>query len=389
MLTDTKIRQTKPAEKPIKLTDSHGLYLLIKPNGSKLWHYRYRIDGKENIFSIGSYPEVSLAEARQTRDEAKKLVKQQIHPARQRKEEKKQRQYENRNTFRHIAAEYIESKKDTSKTNQDGIQYILNEYVFPEIGDLPIKQITPQHVLKILTQCKETEFKILGTRVRQHIGGVFRLAIMTMRANYDPTLLFHHFFESYETDNATPLSKEEITLLWRHIPNSAATQKTKYAILLLMYTFVRFVELRRATWDEIDFEEKLWRIPARKMKKRRPHIVPLSNQVIEILNKMYDEASDKNGLIFKSKITENGMISPSVADDFMLRAGIQNHSGHDFRATASTFLNEFGIDERLIEMQLAHVQKDKTKAAYNHAKYLEKRREMMQNWADFVDSLKP
>lgn len=210
-----------------------------------------------------------------------------------------------------------------------------------------------------------------------------------MRADYDPTLLFHNFFESYETDNATPLSKEEITIIWQHLSNSSASQNTKYAVQLLLYTFVRFIELRRAKWEEIDFEEKLWRIPARHMKKRRPHLVPLSDQVIKLLKEMHSQTSDTNGLILKSQVSEKGMISPAVADNFMLSAGIKNHSGHDFRATASTFLNEFGVDERLIEMQLAHVQKDKTKAAYNHAKYLDKRREMMQNWADFVDSLKP
>lgn len=386
MLTDSKIRQTKPADKPVKLTDSNGLYLLIQPNGSKLWRYRYRIGGKENTFAIGSYPDISLAQARIERDQARQLVKQGIHPAQNRAAKLAEQISQNADTFASIAEDFISEKSQSGDVSIEHIQSIrsnFKRYVYPTIGPLPIRSITPQHILTCLQKCQHVP--TVAVNVRSQTSAVFRKAILTLRADSDPTIHFANYFkqQNHETEHAEPMSKETLKRLV-HLLDSSPNIRTlnKLAVKFLLYTFVRTVEMRRAEWQDWQPENKLLVIPKGKMKKKRTHAVPLSHQATAILEAAKQE--QQNHHIFSGCFKD--MMDADAVNQTLARLNIP-HTGHDFRATASTYLNEMGFDERYIEMQLAHVEKNKTKAAYNHAQYLPQRREMMQAWADWIDAV--
>ncbi|MCG7657104.1 tyrosine-type recombinase/integrase [Wielerella bovis] len=385
MLTDTKIRQTKPSDKPIKLTDSNGLYLLVSLNGSKLWRYRYKINGKENTFAIGSYPEISLSQARIERDNARKLVKQGIHPSQQRAIDKLQQTHQNQNTFKIIAEEFLNSKTDCIPSYVNGIERDFKNYAYPIIGNLPIRQITPAHIMACLNLCKEKGIIATGINLRQRMSNVFMLAIRTMRAEHDPTLAFVDYFQRPITQHAEAMSREQLIEFIKKLKEYNGTRVVKIAIWLMLYTAVRTIEIRRAEWQDFRLPENLWKIPAHKMKKRRIHLVPLSQQVIQLLEELHTISGNEK-LLFPNSKRKDDMMSVTTINRALEYMGV-SFTAHDFRATASTHLNEMGYDERYIEMQLAHAETNQTKASYNHAKYLEPRRQMMQAWADWLDEL--
>lgn len=384
MLNDTQIRKAKPAEKPYKLTDSNGLYIVINPNGSKLWRYRFRIDGKESVFSIGAYPEISLAEAREKRKEARLLVQQGINPAKDRADKKRQNTRQNKNTFQAIAEEYF-ATKTISKGSIKAAQSMLERYAYPIIGDTPITKVTPRQIMECLDVCKDKGVVVSGIYTRQHMSAVFLYAIRTMRAEVDPTLAFAGYLKRPEITHAKAMTVEQIKAFKKSLSEYNGSFVVKKAVQLLLYTAVRTIEARRAEWVDIDLQTGIWRIPANKMKKARLHIVPLSDQVIEILKEL--QAFTGSGrLLFPNSRRPDDMISATTINRALEYMGL-TISGHDFRATLATNLSEMGYEHEHIKAQLAHAKDNQTDAAYFHAKYITQRRQMLQDWADFIDSL--
>lgn len=384
MLNDTQIRKAKPQEKPYKLTDSNGLYIVINPNGSKLWRYRFRIDGKESVFSIGAYPEISLAEAREKRKEARLLVQQGINPAKDRAEKKRQNTRQNKNTFQAIAEEYF-STKIISKGSIKAAQSMLERYAYPIIGDTPITKVTPRQIMECLDICKDKGVVVSGIYTRQHMSAVFLYAIRTMRAEVDPTLAFAGYLKRPEITHAKAMTVEQIKAFKKSLENYNGSFVVKKAVQLLLYTAVRTIEARRAEWVDIDLQSGIWRIPANKMKKSRLHIVPLSWQVVELLKELHTFTGNGR-LLFPNSRRPDDMISATTINRALEYMGL-TISGHDFRATLATNLSEMGYEHEYIKAQLAHAKDNQTDAAYFHAKYITQRRQMLQDWADFIDSL--
>lgn len=384
MLTDTQIRKAKPVEKPYKLTDSNGLYIVINPNGSKLWRYRFRIDGKESVFAIGAYPDVSLAEAREKRKEARLLVQQGINPAKDRAEKKRQNAHQNRNTFEAIAEEYLASKT-ISEGGIKAIHRMLRKYAYPIIGDTPITKVTPRQIMECLDVCKEKGVIVSGIYTRQHMSAVFLYAIRTMRATNDPTLAFAGYLKRPEITHAKAMTAEQIRAFKTSLANYNGSFVVKKAAQLLLYTAVRTIEARRAEWADIDLSAAIWRIPANKMKKSRMHVVPLSSQVVELLKELHTMTGNGR-LLFPNSKRPDDMLSATTINRALEYMGL-TISGHDFRATLATNLSEMGYEHEYIKAQLAHAKDNQTDAAYFHAKFITQRRQMLQDWADFVDSL--
>jgi Integrase len=389
-LTDLKIRRSKPDTKAYKVADSGGLYIEVRPTGSKLWRYRYRIAGKENVFALGEYPEVSLSDARTARDEAKALVKQGIHPAHVRQAEKLNNIAAGANTFQAISEEYAEQKaKKWSIRYADQYRRAMEANVYPYIGKLPIKNVTSPHILEILRRMDKNGAPTYAIMVRQWCSSVFRYAASTMRADSDPAAALKGAITRPDIEHARAMEAGEITQFWERLGKFGGNRTTGIAIKLMLLTFVRTAEIRTAEWIDFDLDNALWKIPASKMKKSRVHLVPLSAQALRLLRELHTITGNGRWLFPNTRRPKDVMSATTVnrALEYM-GYSTGDVTGHDFRATASTNLYEMGYPEAHIEMQLAHVKKDKTAAAYNHAKYLAERTRMMQDWADWVESLK-
>lgn len=391
-LTDTKIRNTKPSAKPTKLTDGGGLYLEVRPNGSKLWRYRYRVAGKENIFALGSYPELTLADAREQRAQARKLVKQGIHPSHNRKAVQLASQIANANTFEAVAREWIDQKHPhwTPYYSRQVIRF-LEADAFPYIGPLPIRSVTAAHLLEIVKRIERRGAETVALMVRQWTSAIFRYAVATLRADTDPAAALKGAIHRPPTKNAKPLSRAQIATFTKTLELYGGYRSTVIALRLLLLTFVRTKELRTAPWSEIDFEAAEWRIAAARMKKRQPHIVPLSRQTLALLRELHTLTGGRHYL-FPNYRKPDTCMTATTLNRALERMGFNGRdsigfSAHGFRATASTILNELGIRPDVIERQLAHAERNKVRATYNQGEYLDERRAMMQRWADLIDSV--
>ena len=388
-LTDLKIRRSKPAEKAYKITDAAGLYIEIRPTGSKLWRYRYRIDGKENVFALGEYPDLSLSDARAERDKARALVKKGTHPSHARQAEKAVNIAEGANTFMAVAKEFAEQKARTwSPKYADQFNRAMAGNVYPYIGKLPMKQITSADVLAVLRRMDKNGAPTYAIQIRQWCSQVFRYAAATMRADSDPAAALKGAITRPEVSHARALSAEEITDYLGKLRAFGGNRTTAIALELLLLTFVRTAEIRTAEWEDFDLEGGQWKIPASKMKKRRIHVVPLADQAVTLLKELQTITGNGRWLFPNTRRPRDVMSATTVnrALEYMGYPTGQV-TGHDFRATASTHLYEIGYPEAHIETQLAHAKKNKTAAAYNHAQHLTERAQMMQDWADFVYSL--
>lgn len=387
MLTDIAVRTAKPSEKPIRIADSHGLLLEIRPNGSKLWRWRYRLAGVANMLALGSYPAVSLAQAREARDEARKLVKAGKNPAHERQAEVAGQVSKNADTFRAVAEEWIEA---TNKAKNWKPYYLrqINRFmasdVFPEIGHLPIRTINPPMILSILEGAVDRNAPVVAINLRQWCGAVFRYAIARHRADSDPTRDLSGVVIRPTVQHRRALNAKEIAELHTGLENYGGMPEVKLAVRLLLHTFVRTAELRNARWAEIDLGEKLWRIPAEKMKSKKPHIVPLSSQVVGMLQELHGFTGGREYLFPNTRRPEEVM-SGTTINHVLERIGLKGFSGHGFRSTAATLLREMGFDDDIVELQLAHSDANKTRASYNHAKKIRQRAAMMQSWSDAVD----
>ncbi len=286
-LTDIKIRQAKPGQKSIKLPDGAGLYLEIKPNGSKLWRYRYKIDGKENLYAVGEYPQLSLQDARKSREEARELVKQGLHPSHVRKSQKDKQIGENANTLQAIASEWIDKKRGSiSPYYLNQIETNLKNDVFPFIGRYPIRQITAPQILEVLNRVADRGAKSVALNIRQWLSAIFRYGVATLRTDYDPVAALRGAIVRSTVINSEAMKKDELKELLLKLENYGGMRTTLLAMRLLIYTFVRTVEMRRGEWSEINLETALWVIPGEKMKKGRVHMVPLSRQALAIIQEL-------------------------------------------------------------------------------------------------------
>ena len=384
-LTDSRIRSAKATTKPYKLTDSGGLYLEVRPTKAKLWRYRYRIAGKENVYALGEYPETSLADARAERDNARKLVKTGVHPAHTRKALKAANIAEGGNTFEGIAREWIEKNKARwSPYYLKQVETFLQADVYPYVGKLPIRSISAAQLLAIVRRI-EKRAPTVALLVRQWSSAVFRYATATLRANGDPTVALKGAIVRPKVQHHKPL--QEIPAFLKALEQAGAFRSTKIAMRLLLLTFVRPIELRAAAWSEFDLDAREWRIPAERMKMRERHIVPLSFQAVDLLREL-QSLSGSNRLLFPNHRRPKECMTATTLNRALERMGYQGKfSSHGFRATASTLLNEMAYSPDWIERQLAHKERNTIRASYNQAQYLPERRTMMQAWADYLDTL--
>ncbi|MCI5462360.1 tyrosine-type recombinase/integrase [Escherichia coli] len=387
-LTDVKVKTAKPKEKPYKLADGGGMYLLINANGSKYWRMKYRFANKEKMLSIGVYPDVTLADAREKRSEARKILAAGGDPGEAKKEEKISLQMSLKNTFEAVAREWHQSKADRwSLRYRDEIIDTFEKDIFPHTGRRPIVDIKPMDWLEILRRLEKRGALEKMRKVRQRCNEVYRYAIVTGRAEYNPV-------SDLATALATPkkthfpfLTVEELPYFLKDLAGYTGSVITKTATQIIMLTGVRTQELRFARWEDIDFEKKSWEIPAEVMKMKRPHIVPLSDQVIALF-KQLEPISKHHLLVFIGRNDPRKPISKESVNQVIELLGYKGRlTGHGFRHTMSTILHEEGFNSAWIETQLAHVDKNAIRGTYNHAQYLDGRREMMQWYADYIHSL--
>lgn len=408
MLNDTKLRTLKPTEKLYRITDFDGLCIEVKPTGKKFWRFRFRYLDKALMMTLGEYPVVGLAEARRLRDDAKALLHKGINPIEDRVEKKQEEKNANKNTFRLIAEEYIENKiADRTEKYKQQMRDSFERDVYKVIGNKAVKDVTSHDVLKIMentlkrvqSQNNYGTGEVTAIQNRKFIGAVMRYAISTLRADYDPTYAVRDVIERPEVEHARPLEKQELRILRTKIDTYKGSTTVRNAVLAMLYSMLRSIEIRRMQWSFIDFEDKTIKFPIatkkskaksknqeRTTKKNRIHIVPISAQLLELLIEQ-KKITGSQDYVF-SAIYKEGMLSATTLNRMLDYINLGDVSAHDFRATASTFLYEKGYEEDWIELQLAHADENKTKASYNHAKHLENRRKMLQDWADIVDSWK-
>jgi integrase len=389
MLTDIAVRNARPKTKPYKLTDAESLYLEVHPNGSRYWRYRYRWQGKERRLALGVYPEISLAQAREERDRARALLKRGIDPVAHRREAVAQREAEALNSFEVLALEWYSHQQGRWTVTHAG--RILDSFkadVFPFLGERPLARILPQEVLACIRRVEARGAIETAGRILQRINAVFRFAIITGRATYNPA-------QDLKGALKAPVRKHYAALTARDLPEFLSRceayegdYQTRLALRLLCLTFVRTGELRYAEWSEFDLKAGLWCIPGERMKVRTPHIVPLSQQAIEILIELH-RFTGRYRLLFPSRSNVNKPISENTILYALYRMGYHGRAtGHGFRALAASTLAEMGFRPDVIERQLAHAERNKTKAAYIRSEYLEERRKMMQQWADYLTSVR-
>jgi integrase len=390
-LTDRAIKNAATAKSVRKLSDGQGLTLVIHPNGSKYWVYRYRYLGKEKTLSLGIYPDLSLAEARLSLAEARKLIAGGQDPSQVRKAAKQQAVIGAANSFETIAREWMDAKNAGWVPRYASyLRRRMENDLFPRLGSRPVKEITAPELLAVLRSIEQRGALDLAMRVLQYSGQVFMYAIATGRAERNPAADLRGALKTPIKKHFAHLKATELPAFLVKVKTYDGLPQTKLAVMLLVLTFVRTIELRGAKWDEIDLDKAEWRIPAERMKMRRDHIVPLSKQAkaafkqLKQLNGMsqYVFPNPHNGFKFMS---ENAVLYALYRMGYHSRA-----TGHGFRHTASTVLNDsrlFGSD--VIERQLAHVHSNKVRGIYNHAEYLPERRKMMQWWADYLDGIVP
>ncbi|VEB68080.1 Putative prophage CPS-53 integrase [Providencia rustigianii] len=387
-LTVKQIDSSKPKEKDYKLSDGGGLYLLVKTNGGKYWRLKYRIDGKEKLLAIGIYPTVTLADARRKRDDAKRLLVDGIDPNQQRKEQKQASKIDSVNTFKNIALEWYEGRKDRwSVGYRDDMMDAFEKDVFPYIGNRPIAEIKPMELLEVLSIMEKRGATEKLKKVRQRCGEVWKYAIITGRAEYNPAPDLASAFVPHKREHYAHLSVSELPEFLSSIDKYMGSQIVRVALRVLILTGVRPGELRKSEWSEINFDTGVWEIPAEKMKMRRPHIVPLSEQVIDLLKQIHP-ISGSYQYIFPSRTDYRKHISDMALNTMIRRMGYSGRAtGHGFRHTMSTILHEQGYNTAWIETQLAHVDKNSIRGTYNHAQYIDGRREMLQWYADYMGAL--
>lgn len=393
MLPPSTVKNAAPQAKPYKLTDAAGLYLLVNPIGSKLWRFDYRHAGKRQTLALGQYPDVSLRQARERRDEARQLLAQGVNPATARDEAKAaavEAVEAASNTFARAARQWMAAQQVAEVTARKN-RWLLESHLLPELGPLPLDEITPRVLLDALRKIEATGNLETASRAKIKAGQVFRWAILEGLTDNDPTPSLRGALKSPQTKHhATITDPRAIGELLRAIDGYTGQPVTLAALQLAPLVFVRPGELRAAEWSEFDLDEAVWRIPGARMKMGAPHLVPLSAQAVRILRELHP-LTGQGRYVFPSLRTASRPMSENTMNAALRRLGYDKDTmtAHGFRAMAATRLNEMGWTPDAIERQLAHAESNKVRAAYTHAaQYLDERTRMMQAWSDYLDGLR-
>ncbi|OTA18447.1 integrase [Xenorhabdus vietnamensis] len=387
-LTARQVDTAKPKEKPYKLADGGGLYLLVNPNGSRYWRLKYRIAGKEKLLALGVYPEISLAEARTKRNDARKTLSGGNDPIEEKRAEKAAKVFAVSNSFESIAIEWHEYKRPNwSQGYAEDILEYLKKDIFPYIGKRAVTEIKPAEMLAVLRKMEQRGVLDKLKKTRQACRQIFTYAVITGRAEFNPVTDLASALKTPKQKHFPHLLADQLHDFLIALSGYSGSLVTQSATRMLMLTGVRTIELRESEWTEFDFDNDLWQIPAERMKMRRPHIVPLSNQVKAILIKLH-EITGRGKYVFPGRNDAGKPMSEAAINQVIKRIGYDGRAtGHGFRHTMSTILHEQGYNTAWIETQLAHVDKNSIRGTYNHAQYLEGRREMLQWYADHMEML--
>ena len=393
-LFDTTLRNTRAGEKPQKLSDGGGLYLLVKTSGKKFWHMAYRFDGKQKLLSFGQYPEVSLSDAREARQKARELLAKGIDPGQVKREAKQAKKVEEQiacSTFQKVATEWFQKYElKLSEKHSAKLRRYLETKIFPLIGQKPVAELTPQDFLNVVSEAERLGHNETAHKIMHLCSQVMRYARITGLVQYDTAGgLTAALTAVQRTHFAAITEPKEIGILLRDIDAYEGYTPVYYFLKILPYVFTRPSELRLARWEEFDFDKALWKIPSTRMKMRREHTVPLSRQVIRLLNELR-QYTGGGELLFPSPRANSAAITDAAPMAALRRMGYSKEmmTLHGFRAMASTRLNEMNFRPDTIEAQLAHKCADEVRLAYNRADYMAERKDLVQKWADYLDELR-
>ncbi|WP_433911727.1 tyrosine-type recombinase/integrase [Raoultella ornithinolytica] len=387
-LTARQVDTSRPKDKPYKLSDGGGLYLLVNPNGSRYWRLKYRIAGKEKLLALGVYPDITLAEARQKRADAKKVLAAGGDPGQEKQEEKQAKEQAVANSFERLAMEWHTHKSTSwSEGYAEHLLMYLKKDIFPFIGQKAITDISQVEMLNVLRKMEQRGVLDKLKKTRQACRQIFTYAIITGRAEHNPVSDLAGALKSPKQQHYPHLLVDQIPDFLRALSEYSGSTITRNATRLLMLTGLRTIELRASEWVDIDFDKGVWNVPAERMKMRRPHLVPLSTQVRELLEEIH-QLTGRGKYVFPGRNGAGKPMSEASINQVIKRIGYDGKAtGHGFRHTMSTILHEQGYNTAWIETQLAHVDKNSIRGTYNHAQYLDGRREMLQWYADYLQAL--
>ncbi len=390
-INDTKCKNIKPTDKTQKISDGDGLYLMVYPHGSKIWQFRYSYHSRRKTISFGGYPAVSLSEARRLRLEAKEQLAKGLNPSAVRKSEKRTQAQESENSFGQVALRWRATKAATvSKRTLETAWKRLERYIFPALKNSPIHKITSQDLLPLIRTVEKEDKLELAKRLVQHCSQIFDYALIEGLILHTPTFRLGRALQSPKVVHRHCIPADEFPQLLEKIAQTAPVQyfQTYAAITLLMHTFVRTVELIEATWDEFNLEEKIWIIPAERMKMRNEHRVPLSNQVVAILKELKKRFPNSKWVL-PSPNGHQKHVSNNIVLNYLKRLGYKGRmTGHGFRSLAASISTEkLSFNPVVVDRQLAHQEADKTRAAYFRADFMEDRKKLMQEWSDYIEKL--
>lgn len=400
-LTDAKIRTLKPSDKPFKVSDSHGLYLLVKPGGSRHWYLKYRISGKESRIALGAYQAISLSDARQQREGIRKMLALNINPVQQRAAVRGSRTPEK--VFKNVALAWHKSNRKWSQNTADRLLASLNNHIFPVIGNLPVSELKPRHFIDLQKGIEEKGLLEVASRTRQHLSNIIRHAVHQELIDTNPAANLGGVTTPPVRRHYPALPLERLPELLERIgAYHQGRELTRHAVLLMLHVFIRSSELRFARWSEIDFTNRVWTIPAtrepiigvrysgRGAKMRMPHIVPLSEQSIAILKQIKD-ITGNNELIFPGDHNPYKPMCENTVNKALRVMGYDTKKdicGHGFRAMACSALMESGLWAKdAVERQMSHQERNTVRMAYIHkAEHLEARKAIMQWWSDYLEA---
>ncbi|EOY4401246.1 tyrosine-type recombinase/integrase [Klebsiella michiganensis] len=387
-LTARQVDTSKPKDKPYKLSDGGGLYLLVNPNGSRYWRLKYRTAGKEKLLALGVYPDITLAEARQKRADAKKVLAAGGDPGQEKQEEKQAKEQAVANSFERLAMEWHTHKSTSwSEGYAEHLLMYLKKDIFPFIGQKAITDISQVEMLNVLRKMEQRGVLDKLKKTRQACRQIFTYAIITGRAEHNPVSDLAGALKPPKQQHYPHLLVDQIPDFLRALNEYSGSTITRNATRLLMLTGLRTIELRASEWVDIDFDKGVWNIPAERMKMRRPHLVPLSIQVRNLLEEIH-QLTGRGKYVFPGRNDAGKPMSEASINQVIKRIGYDGKAtGHGFRHTMSTILHEQGYNTAWIETQLAHVDKNSIRGTYNHAQYLDGRREMLQWYADYMEAL--
>ncbi|WP_196615233.1 tyrosine-type recombinase/integrase [Citrobacter freundii] len=381
MLTIKQIDAAKPKDKPYRLLDSNGLYLYVPVTGKKVWQLRYKLDGKEKVLTVGKYPLMSLQEARDKAWLAKKDVSVGVDPVKTKKLSVKD------NSFGSIYQEWYEHKKQVwSEVYSTELSRMFKDDILPLIGEMEIHEIEPMQILEVIRRFEDRGAMERANKARRRCGEVFRYAIVTGRAKYNPAPDLADAMKGYRKKNYPFLPADQIPAFNKALSGFSGSIVSRIATQVLQYTALRTKELRSMQWSNVDFETRTITIGEEVMKGRRVHLVPMSDQVISLLENLKPVTQPISSFVFAGRNDKTKPISENAVLLVIRQIGYEGlASGHGFRHQFSTIMNEHEWPADAIEKQLAHANSGSIRGIYNHAQYMDKRREMMQWWADWID----